>query len=157
MVKKLFLFGILTLFMLGIAAEKYAWCWQTHWSPEYREKVTTRIYNMSPYKIFDIVSSYCEKNGYTIIIRNKESGVVVTDYTIVEDIHPGMGRAKLEFNIFKQGVDSSKVQLDIRFRRYPGYGIVEDEDSEIGEDHYKDIFDRITDAVESLKQPDSAK
>ncbi|MGE5196887.1 MAG: hypothetical protein ACM3IL_00050 [Deltaproteobacteria bacterium] len=142
--KKIILSMSVTLLILGGVACQRALGWQGTWPPEYREKVTTRVYKMDYDKVFAAVLKVSEESGYPVVTNNKNDGIIVTEYRYSVDRDPGRGQVRLEFFIAKtEDTNYVKVRLDIKFREVYEFGGMASTGGLIDEDDYTDILDKI--------------
>jgi hypothetical protein len=151
--KKLF-FGLISLLILVGAVRQLAWGGQMTWPPEYRAKVSTRVYKANYGKVFSAVVDCSEDNGYPIIAADKENGIILTDYQSAGAILTGRGRIKLDFHITKIDENSTKVRLNIHCEYYSSsyyYRDRESCDNFIDEYDYQKIFDVIGQRIDTDK------
>jgi hypothetical protein len=145
--KKLLLFGLTSLFILGGVSGQLAWSGQMTWSAQDRERFTTRVYQADYDKVFNAVVNTCEYNGYPVMVINKESGIVATDYKSSGAILGGRAKIRLDFHITKTDGDFTKVRLNIYCEmsrlRDAGGRDTELANNLINEDEYEKIFDII--------------
>jgi len=151
--KKLLFAVLITLFISGIDSVRSVWCGQATWPPEYREKVTTRIYDANYDKVFDAVVNACLNKGYPVIIKNKENGVILTDY-VTGGGPVALGREKLDFTITKVDENSTKVRLYIHYD-FSGANTDRNIDNYIDEDYYGDFFKAIQKELDQAAQSQS--
>jgi hypothetical protein len=132
-----------------------SWAGQSSWPPEYRQRVSTRIYNAEYDTVFAAVIECSEDNGYAVMIANKESGIVLTDYKPAGSGLFNRAKIKLDFLVNKLKDKSTKVRLNIHCEAYSrnrGRWTADSElaDSFIDEDDYRRILDIISQKINIL-------
>lgn len=130
-----------TIFVCGCATGQLAW------TSEQREAIMTRTYNHSYDKVFSTILNMLKSKGTPIASVDKENGIINTDYMSAGAVVWGSAKQKLNINIAKTGASSTKVSLYIHVEGYSDTLGMPMTDDAISEEHYKQVFDRITEEL----------
>lgn len=117
---------------------------QSTWPAPYKQKVSTRVYQAPFDKVFDAVVSVTGAYNFPLVVNNRPTGVILTDYASMGDISAAPGQVRLDFHITRVDEKSTQVQLNIESQGYSAASGRASEDSFIDEDNYGDAFDAIS-------------
>ncbi|MFA4888864.1 MAG: hypothetical protein WC628_04755 [Candidatus Omnitrophota bacterium] len=137
------------IFFCGLYQQK-AWAGQTTWPPEYRVKVTTKVYKFDYDLVFNAALAVCGNNTYTVLIQNRQSGVIMTDYQTAGDIAAGRARVRFTFNISKTPDGATRLAINIHCEDSYLHGGTQTADTYIDEAAYRDFFKSVDKALEQL-------
>jgi hypothetical protein len=126
-----------------------AFCGQSTWPPDYRAKVTNRIYKVDYQTVFEAVLDCMENNAFPVVSQNKQSGVIVTDYVAKPGIFAGKGELRLDFLVRKVDENSTKVRLNIKCQTYSRIAGAMSADNYIDEGNYEDFFTAIDNEIKN--------
>lgn len=120
---------------------------QLAWTPEQREAIMTRTYSCSYDKVYSTMLNMLKAKGTPIASADKENGIINTDYMSAGAVMWGSAKQKLSINITKIGESSTKVSLYIHVEGYSDTLGMSMTDDVVSEDHYKQVFDRISEEL----------
>lgn len=130
------------LFILSfvyLALQPAAQAGQVTWPPEYRTKITTKIYKLAYDKVFDSALEYCAAGGFSVLVQNRQGGVILTDYQNSSDYAAGRGRIRLSFNLSKTPDNATRVMISANCEDTYHRG-TRAADNWIDEGYYQDVF-----------------
>ncbi|MFA4888865.1 MAG: hypothetical protein WC628_04760 [Candidatus Omnitrophota bacterium] len=151
---KLTSLALALLFVSGGLSLTAAYAASVYWSPAYRKKVSTRVYKEGYERVFNAVADACEVNGYSVILSNKQTGVILTDYQPAGSALAGKGRVKLDFkvSVLKDGSTMVRLNMHCQVNASRGMNSI---DFVLNEDNYRRVLDVVTKTVNRAKDTEA--
>ncbi|MEE9356475.1 MAG: hypothetical protein V3U75_12870 [Methylococcaceae bacterium] len=118
--------GVLIIALLAILALSACAPTIADLSPEHQTRIKERVIPASHDIVFDVVMEMLIERGYKFIKKDKNSGVIETEYRVTNDsfilddpLSPHW--IKIYAHLQKQGEDTTKIQTDLSLKPFLGY------------------------------------
>jgi hypothetical protein len=122
-------------------------CGQDTWPPDYRARVTNRVFKADYDTVFNSVIECMENNAFPVVVQNRSTGILATDYVAKPGIFAGKGQLRLDFLVRKVDEQSTNVRLNIKCQTYSNVAGALNVDNYIDEGNYEDFFKAIDNEI----------